>query len=327
MTNFVNKFKIPTLLGLSLILLGLASGLYLVLREQVFLSQAAPNLTPQNITITNITDDSVVISWQTNTAAASFITFGQKNPGEQTVLDDRDGNPALSGAGPKPHLIHYVTLKNLLPSTNYLFKITSGKLTSEILKFDTATPLINQTGFTPVIGSVMDGSNPLNDGVTYLSIQDTVTASSLIKTGGNFLIPISQIRKNDLSNISPLTEGTTAKLTIRSDKGSASIQFRLQASASPLPVIKLGQDIDLTVPQETPVPSPTVKDLDKYDLNNDGKINSADYAILTSCFGKRPNTTLPGGRSCAKADINGDGVINQKDMDLMSQKLKELGSK
>lgn len=324
MTNFFNKFKIPTLLGLSVILLGLISGLYLVLREQVFLSQAAPNLTPQNIAITNITDDSVVISWQTNATATAFITFGQKNTGEQTVLDDRDGNPPAGG--PKPHLTHYVTLKNLLPNTNYLFKVTSGKLTSEMMKFDTATPVTNQTGFTPVIGSVMDGSNPLNDGVVYLTIQNAVTASSLIKTGGNFLIPISQIRKTDLSNIFPPTEGTIAKLAIHSDKGSASIQFRLQSSASPLPAIKLGQDIDLTVLTETPVPSPTVKDLDKYDLNNDVKINSADYAILTSCFGKRPNTTLPGNRSCTKADINRDGVINQKDLDLMSQKLKESGS-
>ncbi len=320
MTNFFNKFKIPTLLGLSLILLGVASGLYLVLKEQIFLSQAAPNLTPQNIAITNITDNSVVISWQTNAAAASFITFGQKNPGEQTVLDDRDGNT------PKPHLIHYVTLKNLLPDTNYLFKITSGKLTSEMMKFDTATPLTNQTGFTPVIGSVLDGNNPLNDGVAYLSIQNAVAQSSLIKTGGNFLIPISQIRKTDLSNIFSLTEGATAKLTIRSDKGSASILFRLKANSVPLPAIKLGQDIDLTIPQETPEPSPTIKDLGKYDLNGDGKINAADYTIVTSCFGRRLNATLPGGQSCTKADVNSNGVIDQKDLDLMSQKLKELGS-
>ena len=323
MTNFFNKFKIPTLLGLSLIFLGIISGLYLVLREQVFLSQAAPNLAPQNIAITNITDDSVVISWQTNTATNSFITYGQKNPGEQTVLDDRDGSPPAGG--PKPHLIHYVTLKNLLPSTNYLFKITSGKLTSEVMKFDTASPLINQAGFTPIIGSVMDGNNPLNDGAVYLSIQDAAVQSSLIKAGGNFLIPISQIRKTDLSDVFPLTEETIAKLTINSDKGSASILFKIQTNSYPLPPIKLGQDLDLTVLTETPL-SLTVKDLDKYDLNNDRKINSADYAILTSCFDKRPNTTLPGNRSCAKADINTDGVVNQKDLDLTSQKLKSLGS-
>lgn len=319
MINFFNKFKIPTLLGLSLILLGLGSGLYLVLREQVFLSQAAPDLTPQNITITNITDESAVISWQTKVAAASFITFGPQNPREQTVLDDRDTG------GPKPHLTHYVTLKNLLPNTSYSFKITSGKIISEIIKFDTATPAVNQTGFNPVIGSVMDGNNPLNDGVAYLSIQDATVQSSLVKTGGNFLISISQIRKTDLKDVFPLTEGVIAKLTILSDKGGASVRFRLHASASPLPAVKLGQDIDLTVPAETPAPSPS-DNLDKYDLNGDRKINTTDYALATSCFGKDPATNLAGGRTCAKADINGDGKIDQKDLDLMSQKLKTLGS-
>lgn len=320
MTNFFNKFKIPTLLGLGIILLGLISGLYLVLREQIFLSQAAPDLTPQNIAITNITDDSAVISWQTNASTTSFITYGQKDPTEQTVLDDRDGNI------PKPHSIHYVTLKNLLPNTGYLFKITSGKLISEVSKFATAMPLTNQTGFTPIIGSVMNGNNPLNDGFVYLSIQDAAPESSLIKSGGNFLIPISQIRKTDLSDIFPLTAGTTAKLTIHSDKGGASILFKLQANATPLPPVKLGQDIDLTVPQETPMPSSTTNNLDKYDLNNDGKVNSADYAILVSCLGKQPHATLPGNISCLKADIDGDGVIDQKDLNLMSKKLKELGS-
>ncbi|MDD5147613.1 MAG: dockerin type I domain-containing protein [Candidatus Daviesbacteria bacterium] len=323
MTNFFNKFKIPTLLGLSLILLGIISGLYLVLREQVFLSQAAPDLAPQNITISNIVEDSVTVSWQTNAPTASFITFGQKNPGEQTVLDDRDSDPPAGG--PKPHSLHYVTLKNLLPETNYQFKIISGKFASDILKFETASPLTNQAGFTPIIGSVLNGNKPLDDGIVYLSIPEAVTESALIKTGGNFLIPLSQIRKADLSDIYPLTEETVAKLTINSDEGSASTLFQLK-TGMPLPPIKLGQTIDLTVSQETPTPAPTIKDLDRYDFNSDGKINSTDYAILSSCFGKKPSTTLPGNRSCAKTDINTDGIINQKDLDLMSQKLKSLGS-
>ncbi len=321
MTNFVNKFKIPTLLGLSLIFLGIAGGLFLVLREQIFLSQVAPNLTPQNITITNITDDSAVISWQTNTAATSLITFGQKDPGEQRALDDRDQKP-------KPRLTHYVTLKNLLPGTHYLFKIISDKIASETMKFDTATPLPAQTGFTPIIGSTLDGNNPLNDGVVYLYIQDAAPQSSLIKAGGNFLIPISRIRKSDLSNIFSLSEGTTAKLIIRSDSSNASVLFKLKTNSSPLPAVKLGQDVDLTTapPQETPVPSPTIKDLSKFDLNSDGKINAADYTIVTSCFERHLNDTLSGGQSCAKADLNGDGVISQKDLDLMSKKLQELGT-
>lgn len=311
MTEFINKFKMPTILGLSIIFLGLASGLYLVLREQILLSRAAPDLTPQNIYLTNITDNSVVISWQTNTPAASFITFGQNSPGEQTILDDRDTD------GPKPHLTHYVTLKNLLAKTSYQFKIISGKLTSEVKTFDTATPLANQTGFPPVIGSVLDGNKPLNDGIAYLSIPGAATESTLIKTGGNFLIPLSYIRKTDLSDVYPLTENTTAKITIVSDTESSNLLFKSKINPSPLTPIKLGQDLDLTTIEASP----------SYDPNADGIINAADYAIIFSCS-PAGQAGLPAGQviPCVKADINKDGKIDQKDLDLMTQKLKEFNA-
>lgn len=318
--SLITKFRIPTLLGLGIIFLGLASGLYLTLKEQIFLSQAAPNLTPQNITLTNITDDSAAISWQTNLPAASFITFGQNNPGDQTILDDRDT------VTPQPHATHYVTLKNLLPKTNYQFKIVSAKFTSDVEKFQTAEPVTNQTGFSPVIGSVLDGDTPVNDGLVYVAIPGAITQSAVIKSGGNFLIPLSYIRKTDLSNIYPLTEEMIGKLSIHSDKGQTNILFKLKADSPPLPTVKLGQSLDLTIPEENPTPSPTNKDIGKYDLDNDGKITAIDYGLLATCIGKKPATILPGGKSCIKADLNGDGTIDQKDLDLISQKLKSFNA-
>lgn len=311
MTEFINKFKMPTILGLSIIFLGLASGLYLVLREQILLSRAAPDLTPQNIYLTNITDNSAVISWQTNTPAASFVTFGQNSPGEHTILDDRDAFV------PKPHVTHYVTLKNLLAKTSYQFKIISGKLTSEVKTFTTAGPLANQTGFPPVIGSVLDDNKPLNDGIAYLSIPGAATESTLIKTGGNFLIPLSYIRKADLSDIYLLTDTTTAKIAIVSDTGSSNLLFKPQINPSPLIPIKLGQDADLTRVEASP----------SYDPNADGIINAADYAIIFSCS-PAGRTGLPDRQValCAKADINKDNKIDQKDLDLMTQKLKEFNA-
>lgn len=314
MTEFINKFKMPTILGLSVILLGLASGLYLVLREQIWLSRAAPDLTPQNIYLTNITDNSVVISWQTNTPVASFITFGQNSPGEQTVLDDRDTE------GPKPHLTHYVTVRNLLAKTSYQFKIISGKLTSEVKTFDTAAEIVNQTGFPPVVGSVLDGNKPLDDGIAYLSISGAATESALIKTGGNFLIPLSYIRKADLSDIYPLTDTTTAKIAIVSDTESSNLLFKPKINPSPLAPIKLGQDLDLTIVAASPSSALAMLNLESYDPNADGIINAADYAIIFSCSSARQEI------SCAKADINKDGKIDQKDLDLMTQKLKEFNA-
>ena len=318
MTKFINKFKIPTLLGLGLIFLGITSGVYLVLREQSFISRAVPDSTPKNITVTNITDDAAVISWQTNSATTSFITFGQGNPGEHSVLDDKDNSPAPDGAGLKPHFSHYVTLKNLLPKTSYQFKIISGKISSEVAKFETSTPLPNQTGFTPVIGSVQDNDSPLKNGVVYLSLPDAVIQSSEIKTGGNFLIPLSEIRKTDLSDIYQLTEGVSAKLTITSDKGEAQVIFKLRADSNTLPPIKLGQNIDLT--------NVIADDLDKYDLNGDGKINTADNTTVLENLGPlSPGNEASKNPQNRKTDLNQDGIVDQKDRDLMSQKLKELG--
>lgn len=316
--NFINKFKIPTLLGLTIILVGLGSGMYLVFQEQTVLSKAAPSITPENITFTNINEDSISISWQTKSSTTSFVTYGQNNPGEQTALDDRDIT------SPKLHSIHYVTIKNLLPKTTYKFKIVSGKLISDVKTFQTAQPLVNQTGFTPIIGNILNNEDPLNDGVVYLIIQGAVTQSSLVKSG-NFLIPISQIRKDDLSDIYPLTEGSIAKLTIQSESGNAGASFKLKTTSEPLSPIKLGQNLDLTTIIATPQPSPTSIDLEKYDMNKDGKINAADYTLVASCFNKNPKSNLSGGQSCAKADINGDGKIDQKDLDLISQELNKLG--
>lgn len=302
----MNKFKIPTLLGLSIIFAGIIIGVYLTLKEQIFLSQASPNVTLQNITLSNITENSAVISWQTDSAVTSFVAFGQ-NSSEQTALDDKDDNT------PKPHLIHYVTLKNLLPKTTYKFKIIAGKLTSDVKEFQTAQPLINQTSFPPVIGSVLVDI-PVIEGIAYLSIPGAIIQSAQIKTGGHFLIPLSNIRKNDQTDFQ-LTEGTIAKLTIYTDQGETSALFNLKANSAPLPPIKLGQNIDLTNAEETPPPSPTTLDLDQYDLNGDGKINAADNAIILQNFGKKSKNL--------KADLNKDGTVNQEDLDLMAQKLKD----
>ncbi len=314
MTNFFSKFKIPTLLGLGIIIFGLIAGLYLVLREQIFLSQAAPSVVPEkeNIIVSNISEDSVTISWVTSSAASSFITYGLQNPKEQTVLDDRDTGK------PTARLTHYVTIKNLSGQTNYQYKIVSGNAASDILKFNTSKAPENQTQFNPIIGkTVQDDGNPVSDGIAYLSVTETVTLSALIKNGGNFLIPLSKIQVENLPEV--------AKLTIVTDSGEASALIKLNMDSKLLPPIKLGQNVDLTTLEPTPQPTPTAADLNLYDQNNDKIINANDYAIVSSCIGKKTSAILPEKVSCAKADINKDGKIDKNDSDLISQKINDLG--
>ncbi len=308
MKNLFSRFRIPTLLGLTVIALGIAAGILLSLKQQTFISQASPDLLPQNITVSNVSDTTATISWQTSSPSTSFIRFGQNSLDEQTVLDDRDQK------NPKAHLMHFVSLKNLSPKTIYEYRVVSNT-SSDTRNFTTATPISSQTGFQPIIGSVVSNNLPLNDALVYLSIADAATQAALTKNSGNFLIPISQIRKKDLSGIYPLTPDTVAKLVILSDKGTSSVLFKLSSLKQGLPSVTLGENLDLTNP---------VDNID-YDLNKDGKINSADMAVILENFGPQPKNPQ-NIASYKKADLNGDGAVNQKDIDLMLDAIKKSGN-
>ncbi|MBI2040158.1 fibronectin type III domain-containing protein [Candidatus Microgenomates bacterium] len=327
MTSFFNKFKIPTLLGLGIIIAGTVAGVYLVAKEEaIFSTQASPQIVPKkdDVIFTNIEDQSVVVSWQTSQAAPSFITFGLTSPNEQAVLDDRDSNPAPDGAGPKARPTHYVTLKNLQPQTRYVLKIVSGKHKSETFQFNTAKSATSLVNLNPVIGTVLDGEIPLDDGIVYLTISGTSPQSALVKTGGNFLIPLSKINKSDLSGTYQPNGEEIGKLTVVSDKGEASAIFKLTISGQILPPLKLGQNLDLTEPV-------TAEDLNKFDLNNDGQINANDHAIVLKNFGPLRPPSREAGSEASKnpqekrADINSDGVVDQKDLDLIAQEIERRG--
>lgn len=311
MKTFLSKFKIPTLLGLAIIVIGIGVGVFLVLREQTFLSSAAPSQEPQNITVSNIEDSSASISWQTSSPSLGFITFGQTDSGEQTILDDRDNNPPAGG--PKSHLVHYVSLKNLLPQTNYKYKIVSGKIISKVSSFTTAPTATTQSGFNPVIGSVLNGKNPFDEGIVFLSVSGATIQSSLVKNLGNFLIPLSKIRKTDLSDIYSPSLDTAAKVTVIAANGEVSAVFNIKPNGITLPPLILGQNVDLTSeinPTPTPSASPS-QDSKIYDLNNDGKINTADYSLAQKNKNKKIQSVRP--------DLNTDKIIDD-------QYLKDLSS-
>lgn len=297
MTNFLTKFKIPTLLGLGIIISGIATGVFLTFKNQGIISQASPDISAQDITISNLSDSSVTISWQTSIPTPSFITLGTQNPNEITVLDERD----KESTGPKSHVLHYVTIKNLLPKTTYQYKIISGNKSSEIFSFTTTTPLNSQSKIGPVIGSAVSDNKPLEEGIAFLSITDATTQSALVKSGGHFLIPISQIRTTNLTENFNIIEDSVAKLTIIAPNGQASVLFKPLEFDNGLPPISIGDNLDLTIETEDPT---------KYDLNGDGRINSADSSIILQNKGPVSSST-----KSPKADINQDGFIDQKDMD------------
>lgn len=258
--NILKNLRIPTLLGLFVLILGTGAGVYLTLEKQNLAIKAAPETNAKNILITNIDDTSASISWQTDIATTGFVTFGTDSP-SQTVLDDRDTT------SPTPRRNHYVSL-HLNPSTTYQFRVHSGKVKSETKKFTSAN-LADQNGFKPVIGSVIDGNKPLEEGIVYLQMDGAITQSSVIKNLGNFIIPISKIRKADLSPFSPT--GVTSKLIVYSEDGRDGSAIITLANSDKPYILKLDQNLDLSQTLGT--------SKIEGDVNGDGIINSLDLLV------------------------------------------------
>lgn len=293
--NFLDKFRIPTLLGLTLILLGLGSGIYLVLQQQITLTRAAPDVLPQNIQLTNVSDEGVTLSWTTSSVTIGFVTFGKSRAEEQTVTDDQDL------ASPKMRTLHYVNIKNLTPDTTYQYKIKSGKITTKPASFKTAPVNVAQNNFQPIIGSVINGDQPLKEGIVYLTIDRAIVQSALIKELGNFIIPINSIRTS---------EGTLVKIEVISQeerKGSAT--FVLSNSSEPIGPLKLGQDLDFSTE-----PKALGISVNKFDLNGDGIVNSKDYSLVL----KNLNKVLKD----SKFDLNSDKKVDKKDLEIISNEIK-----
>ena len=133
---------------------------------------------------------------------------------------------------------------------------------------------------------------------------------------GSFLITLPQIRKSDLSDIFTVSDDMIAKLTVIGKNGQATALFKLKMEGMTLPVLKLGQNLDLTILQiEAKEATPSALDLTIFDLNNDRYINAVDNAIILRNFGKNPREK--------KADINSDGIVDQKDLDQIATKINE----
>ncbi|OGE36318.1 hypothetical protein A3B45_02330 [Candidatus Daviesbacteria bacterium RIFCSPLOWO2_01_FULL_39_12] len=324
MIKTFERFKIPTLAGLGIILAGIVAGVVLILSEQTFLTEASPNFTPKNITVSNIDDASATISWQTGAATYSVVSYWLIPLQQMEGVDERDTQTSSTFTS------HSVKLKNLQPKTTYQFKVISGKIKSDTLTFQTAALSTSQDNFGPIIGSVLDNDKFLTDGVVYLTIPGGVTQSAVINNLGNFLIPLNSIYKTDLSDILPLSGETIAKLTVISQDKQTQVSFKLSPEGVNLPPLKLAQKLDLTVPplqqteatlsaEATSSAQPSNQDLSIFDLNGDNSINATDNAIVLKNFGKNPQNK--------KADLNFDGVVDQKDLTLMSEKINQSTKK
>ncbi len=239
--------RIPTLLGLGILALGVVVGIVLVGQGTGgFLPRAAEGATPKQVRITNITDTGFTVSFLTDTASPGYIKYGQEtNRLPLQVADDRD---QLTG-GSSEYTTHHVSVRGLQPTTQYYFQIGTGSRNlfdnrGQSFAVRTAQRLQNPPEAQTAYGNLNNEvGNPAEGAILYLSIQGASPLSALVKTNGSWAVPISTVRTTDLSALFSLTGDTSVRIQAVGTARNQTLELTAMAQdLSPLYDLRFGQE-------------------------------------------------------------------------------------
>lgn len=248
--------KIPTILGIIILLAGTFLGVFYLNMTQVFKIGASPENLPKDIRVSNIGDNTATVSWITEEETTGFLNWGtsQKNIGQIAKEDESNSK----------FFIHSINLTGLSPNTNYFYKINSNGTNYDSggipWQFTTGESLgINKVS-VPVSGSVVTASGqPVKRALIYLNISGYL-ASTLTSDTGNFVLQLANARTSDLKNYTQIDLAKTLlEISVQSGRSGISSAKIFPQSANPIPVIVLGQNYDLrSLPPNTNSQNPDV---------------------------------------------------------------------
>lgn len=250
--------KIPTILGLLILFLGIAAGLFLVKEGPRYFSRASPEENPKSILVTNISHNSFTVSWLTDAKVSGSVSYGQGSSLNLTAFDER-GTGAFGS--------HFVMVKNLNPQTKYSFQIVSGKtkfgqtdspkINQNCQDFMTASaegppfeittgPSLNIPANYPSYGTIlMDSSGSLATGAIACLIFPNLSStpvSGLVKESGNVLLTPSNSRSLDFSSFVSFADlGEKEEIYISGENGATAFLTCETGKDHPWPTIILGE--------------------------------------------------------------------------------------
>lgn len=290
------EITLPTLLGLFLAIGGLVSGLWLVQSQLRNSSKASAEETPREVRISNVSDSSFTVSWITDTAVAGFVQYGEGNQASDLVVsDERDQQKGAV----ESYFTHYVTIRGLKPATAYAFKIGSGKglfdLSGQPYKLTTASALPTPPTADVAYGQVVtESGEPAEGALVYLQIPGAVIQSTMVKSSGSWVIPLSTARSADLTSFAKY-DGSREQLEIvvhAGPMGTAEV-LTTTTNDSPVPPIALGSTYNYvaTTPPSSKPGQATASATSKFGT----KTTSAgkEFSILSPKTGEGINSSRP----------------------------------
>jgi len=248
--------RIPTFFAFLLLFISIWVTSFLIQKGVIFVGRATPEKSPREVLISNITDSSFTVTFQTLAKTVAAVSIEEKNNPQFVVFDDRNKRTDEQ----KPFYSHYITVSDLKPKTIYELSILSDgeiDLNGEKKYIVTTGPLI--TGAPPVqnpiVGKVLlpDGS-AASDTIVVIAIEGAQSISSLTKDDGTYIIPTNSIKKTILDDYLTIDGNQEIQLKIIRGDMRASVKSLFKDSEL-IPPLTLQKNYDFTKTPEQKISS------------------------------------------------------------------------
>lgn len=250
--------KIPTLVGILLLLLIVGGSIFWVEKAFRSESKASGSREPKHIRTTNITSTSFTVSWTTELPTTGALLVTTKGKSNKTFLDERDSSGKLG-----KYSIHSVSVKNVTENTDFLVTpLVDGKphiLANKPIAVRTAMSLpLNTGGLEPAYGTIQAADSVvLQEALVYLSVEGGQELSVLAKPSGSWIIPLNQLRTSDLTSYLPMVERMNETIQMFSGSQETSIVTDT-LNDSPVPEVLMGKEYDFRKQQAKKTQSNTL---------------------------------------------------------------------
>lgn len=251
--NTIWDKRLPTLLGILFIAIGIVVSSFLVNTQTSLISRANPSQTPKSIRITNVSDTSFTVTYATGEKYPGTISYGLTKTFQDTVLDDRD----VQRKSVSSYTLHHITARNLTAQTTYYFVIVSGQTiflnNGAPFEVTTAPVVITSPSSFTARGKVihLNGAPP-EEGIVFVKTEKSQTLSALTQPDGRYSIPLASLRTKDLLSAPSVSDEDVFSILINSDSLLASATI-LAKHLDSIPTILLSKDYDF---RNTTLPFP-----------------------------------------------------------------------
>lgn len=241
-SGFMGK-KIPTLLGLFILIGGLVAGIALVNSRQTIESKAGPTESPKNIKISNKGSSTFSVSWTTDVPLTGFVKYSD-NPAKIN-LPAGDVRDQISGTS-QSYTNHLANITGLKPNTTYYFLIGSGSQTYD----DAGKTFQVRTGaqvIAPpedvIFGRVIGGEgNPTNGAIVHVEAEGGEAQSAMTKSDGTWRLNLANSRKKDGSVLTYDSSKTLLSIFVQAGSAGTATAITDTGHAKAVPDIVLGKN-------------------------------------------------------------------------------------